>query len=324
MNLLRKIERICLVGHLVSMAFGLAGLLLVMPHPEFLDYLPAGQLLFRWSLAGGGVAYILLGTIAVALYAYRTLGLRALLSFMIPAIAISLASELVGTGTGFPFGEYSYLNGLGFKISGRVPFTIPLSWFYLGLVSYLLARVGLQARHPALQTRSYQLLVLAIVRHTAAIGLGAVLLTSWDFVLDPAMSQTAMPFWYWHEPGAFYGMPYQNFAGWMATGSLFIAVAALIWRFQSVSVKGISLDLPLAIYLGNFAFAMVMSMAAGFWVPIGLGLLLGALPAILCWKQSKVFESDRTKEELELGAFESNSPQASTVSGNTVGASAKS
>ncbi|MEB3212044.1 MAG: carotenoid biosynthesis protein, partial [Leptolyngbyaceae bacterium] len=145
MSLIEKIERSCLIGHLVSMAFGLAGLLLVMPNPGFLDYLPAGQVMFRWSLAGGGVVYILLGTVAVALYAYRTLGLRALLSFMIPAIAISLTAELVGTGTGFPFGDYSYLNGLGFKVAGRVPFTIPLSWFYLGLSSYLLARVGLGA-----------------------------------------------------------------------------------------------------------------------------------------------------------------------------------
>jgi putative membrane protein len=27
-----------------------------------------------------------------------------------------------------------------------------------------------------------------------------------------------------------------------------------------------------------------MSLAAGFYVPIGLGILTGALPAILCWR----------------------------------------
>ncbi|WAL62073.1 gamma-carotene 1'-hydroxylase CruF [Thermocoleostomius sinensis] len=278
MKRLADIERFCLVGHLISMGFGLAGLLLVMPHPEFLSFVPAGQTLFRWSMAGGGVTYILLGTIAVAIYAYRMLGWRNWLTFMLPAVLISLSSELLGTSTGFPFGDYSYLSGLGYKIAGLVPFTIPLSWFYLGFSSYVLARAGLGrlfANRPWLW-------------QVSAIALGALLLTSWDFVLDPAMSQTAMPFWYWHQPGAFFGMPYQNFAGWLGTGIIFMTVAALFWRKRSIVLPASQLDFPLVVYLGNFAFAMIMSMAAGFWIPIGLGLLVGVVPAVVCWKLAQV------------------------------------
>lgn len=285
MNRLMKVERFCLIGHLVSMAFGLAGLLLVMPNPGFLDYVPAGQTLFQWSMAGGGVVYIVLGTIAVSIYAYRTIGISRWLTFMGAAIAISLGSELLGTGTGFPFGEYSYLSGLGYKIAGRVPFTIPLSWFYLGLSAYLLARAGLAAQGDRIGQG------WGWVRQVGAIALGALLLTSWDFVLDPAMSQTVLPFWYWHQPGAFFGMPYQNFAGWMATGIAFMAVAAIAWRRQTLAMPQSDLHIPLIVYLGNFVFAMVMSMAAGFWVPIGLGILLGVLPAVLCWQQAKSLES---------------------------------
>ncbi len=321
MGLLARAERICLIGHLVSMAFGLAGLLLVMPHPEFLSYIPAGQAMFRWSMAGGGVIYIVLGTIAVALYAYRSIGMRGLFLFMVPAIAISLSSELIGTGTGFPFGEYSYLNGLGFKLLGRVPFTIPLSWFYLGISSYLLARSGLAPQPLAVASphTPHSSWGWGIVRQASAIGLGAVILTSWDFVLDPAMSQTALPFWYWHEPGAFFGMPYQNFAGWMLTGSIFMAIAALLWRWQGVSIQGISLNLPLVVYLSNFAFAMVMSMAAGFWVPIGMGILLGVAPAVLCWRQHNLLENKRCEERLAAS-----DAAPSNVSATTVGASTKS
>ncbi|HEY9734880.1 MAG TPA: carotenoid biosynthesis protein [Trichocoleus sp.] len=275
MRHLLTIERVCLFGHLASMAFGLAGLLWVMPHPEFLAHLPAGQTMFQWSMAGGGVVYILLGTLTVALYAYRTVGWTALLGFLIPAVGISLASELLGTSTGFPFGHYSYLNGLGYKIGGLVPFTIPLSWFYLGFSSYVLARNGL------LRSSGNVALKLA-----GAIFLGATLLMSWDFVLDPAMSQTAMPFWYWHQPGAFFGMPYQNFVGWLGTGIVFMTVATLIWQIRSKDYRLTreSLNTPLAVYLGNFAFATVMSLGAGFWVPILLGLLVGAVPAVLFWK----------------------------------------
>ncbi len=308
-------ERFCLIAHLVSMAFGLAGLLWVMPHPEFLTLVPAGQTLFRWSMAGGGVMYIVLGTIAVALYAYRTLGANVWLTFMISAVAISLSSELLGTSTGFPFGDYSYLSGLGYKIAGRVPFTIPLSWFYLGLSSYLLARRGLLSDQPQ---------SLRWLRHLGAIALGALLLTSWDFVLDPAMSQTALPFWYWHQPGAFFGMPYQNFAGWMGTGIIFMAIAALVWPRSTPLLNRAQLNTPLIVYLGNFVFAMVMSLAAGFWVPILLGLALGVGPAVLCWWRSPlaIEAADQTEESSRM-ADASGESALSPMPATPVGASGK-
>jgi len=279
MRHLLTIERFCLYGHLVAMAFGLAGLLWVVPHPQMLTYVPAGQRLFQWSMAGGGVGYILLGTVAMALYSYRRLGLKATLSFFLAAVGISLASELLGTSTGFPFGHYSYLNGLGYKVAGLVPFTIPLSWFYLGLASLLLARAGLKVGQGK----------LGGLRSLVAILLGSVLLTSWDFVLDPAMSQTALPFWYWHQPGAFFGMPYQNFAGWLGTGVVFMSVGVALWRLLAVSPQsaGESLTVPLIIYLGNFVFALVMSLAAGFYVPILMGLVTGVMPALICWRTSR-------------------------------------
>jgi carotene biosynthesis associated membrane protein len=273
MDRLHQIERWCLWGHVLSMAFGLAGLLVVMPHPELLEPIPAGPTLYNWSLAGGGVAYILMGAVAVTLYTYRTLGRYALLTFLIPAIAISLGAELLGTSTGFPFGDYSYLNGLGYKVAGLVPFTIPLSWFYLGISAYLLARGCLFKGAPTLS------------RQVGAIAIGALLLMSWDFVLDPAMSQTALPFWYWHTPGAFFGMPYQNFLGWFGTGAVFTTVAALLWQRQSIGVLSRQqLTVPLVVYLANFVFAMVMSLASHMVVPVLLGLLVGATPAWLCWR----------------------------------------
>ncbi|MGA7937329.1 MAG: carotenoid biosynthesis protein, partial [Kovacikia sp.] len=122
MKVLVTVERIGLVGHVVSLVFGLAGLLLVLPNPAFIATLPPiGQALFGWSMAGGGVVYIVLGAITIALYAYRTVGWRNWLGFMLPAMILSLSSELVGTSTGFPFGHYRYLNGLGYKIAGLVP-----------------------------------------------------------------------------------------------------------------------------------------------------------------------------------------------------------
>lgn len=290
MRRLIAIEKALLIGHIVSMAFGLAGLLLVLPHPEFVANLPDfGKTAFAWSMAGGGVVYMVLGMAAVAVYAYRTLGVWHWLGFMVPAISLSLCSELLGTSTGFPFGHYRYLSGLGYKIAGLVPFTIPLSWFYLGFSAYVIARVGLST-----------LALPQWLQNLGAIAIGAVLLTSWDFVLDPAMSQTTMPFWIWEQPGAFFGMPYENFAGWFGTGCVFMTVATLIWQVQPVKLPSQDLTLPFVMYLGNFGFATVMSIGAGIYPPIFLGLLTGILPLILLYNRAKAVASGQTVPTSEV------------------------
>ena len=277
MKQLVRAERFCLIGHIVSKAFGLAGMLLVVPHAEvILNLAAAGKSVVQWSIeksmSGGGVTDILLGIVAVSIYAYRTLGLIPWLTFMLPAMFISLGSELLGTSTGFPFGDYSYLSGLGYKIAGLVPFTIPLSWFYMGFASYLIARVGLDTT-----------LKSSWLRHTGAIALGALLFTCWDFALEPAMSQTGIPFWYWQQPGAFFGTPYQNYAGWFGTGALFMSVTAILWSKTPIKLNRSQLSLPLVVYLSNFAFAAALSLAAGFWIPVLLGLLLGVAPVLVLW-----------------------------------------
>jgi uncharacterized membrane protein len=281
MNKLLTVEKALLIGHILSMAFGLAGLLLVLPNPSFIASLPEiGQTAFRWSMVGGGVVYMVLGMAAVAFYSFRTLGIWHTLVFMIPSIGLSLGSELLGTSTGFPFGHYRYLDGLGYKISGLVPFTIPLSWYYLGFSAYLIARAGLA---------NWQ--VSDWIKKVSAIAIGSILLTSWDFVLDPAMSQTTLAFWVWEQPGAFFGMPYQNFAGWFGTGCVFMTVATLLWQLKPMKLPNTELGLPLVMYLGNFAFAMVMSLAAQIYIPIFLGILTGVIPILVLYKLASETES---------------------------------
>lgn len=270
------VERACLIGHALALAFGLAGLLLVLPNPNFISALPEfGQMAFGWSMANGGVAYILLGAVTVALYAYRTLGIRHWLTFMLPAVFLSLGSELLGTSTGFPFGAYGYLSGLGYKIAGLVPFTIPLSWFYVGLCCYVLARVGLE---------NLRLPVWA--RLLGAIVLGSVLLTAWDFVLDPAMSQSPYPFWEFKEVGEFFGMPYRNMSGWLGTGAIFMTVASLFWGKAPLNLTRSQLTVPLVVYLINFAFGAIITVTQldrGFLIPTLISIVLGVVPAIgLC------------------------------------------
>lgn len=300
-------ERLFLIAHAVSMAFGLAGLLLVLPNPQFIATLsPAGQALFGWGMTTGGVAYIVLGAIALSIYAYRNLGAWRWLSFLLPSFCLSLTSELLGTSTGFPFGHYQYLSGLGYKVAGLVPFTIPLSWFYMGLVSYLIADAGLNGRHNFAKAGAW----INALRRISGIALGALLLTAWDLVLDPAMSQTAFPFWQFQELGVFFGMPYRNLAGWMGTGALFMAVSAFLWRRNPPVLNRSQLSVPIATYLINFAFGATITFNAGFSVPVVLGFALGVLPVFLLWYCALPAE---VKDTTEIAPIASGSVASGSV-----------
>jgi len=303
MKQLVVVERACLIGHCLSLFFGLAGLLLILPNPTLVAALPPfGQQVFGWSMAGGGVVYIVLGAITVAIFAYRTVGWRNWLGFMLPAVFLSLGSELLGTSTGFPFGHYGYLSGLGYKIAGLVPFTIPLSWFYLGFSTYLLARAGLEARGWN-----------GWLSKLTAIALGAVLLTSWDFVLDPAMSQAAYPFWQFQDVGEFFGMPYRNLTGWVGTGALFMTVATLFWRTPTVSPGRDRLWVPLLVYLINFAFGAVITVTqldSRFLIPTAIGVVVGVLPAVWLWWSSG---SPQATPQLTVAAQANSGEEADAI-----------
>ncbi len=123
-----------------------------------------------------------------------------------------------------------------------------------------------------------------------AIALGALLLTAWDFVLDPAMSQTPYPFWEFQDPGQFFGMPYRNLSGWLGTGALFMSVAAFFWRKVSLQLTRRQLTLPLVIYLVNFAFGAMITVSqldVRFWIPTAISVVLGVVPAVLLWWSAK-------------------------------------
>ncbi|MFZ4666287.1 MAG: gamma-carotene 1'-hydroxylase CruF [Prochlorotrichaceae cyanobacterium] len=307
MTRLLTIERFCLIGHVLSMLFGLAGLLWVLPNPDLIMALPAqGLTLFQWSLSGGGVVYMVLAAIAVSLFAYRNLGTYRWLAFMFPAIFLSLGSELLGTSTGFPFGHYHYLSGLGYKIAGLVPFTIPLSWFYLGFSTYVLAAAGLTRLSYSFGKGKEAL--PPFLRVLGTIALGIILLTAWDLVLDPAMSQAPFKFWEFQEAGQFFGMPYRNLSGWMATGAVYMGVASLLWGTKPIFLGRQQLVLPLVLYVVNFgfgAFITIVQLDKIFLLPAALGVILGLVPALFLWW---VAGSPAEQQPTDLAETSLNSP----------------
>src|SRR5690554_2762930 len=102
-----KLARALLIGHIAALAFGVAGLLLALPHPEGWSADPTAQAVFAFGMAYGGATHILFGAAAMFAFAWLTLGRRRTLIFFVVATTLTQASELIGTGTGWPFGNYA-------------------------------------------------------------------------------------------------------------------------------------------------------------------------------------------------------------------------
>ena len=126
-----RLAQLALVGHVVLLVFsGIAfATFLAPPAPAWLQT-PANQRVASFMFMFGGQTTVVLGALAALLHAARRLGWRTALAVFVVAFSISLASELTGTTTGYPFGPYSYTTQLGYLIGGREPFNIPTSWLF--------------------------------------------------------------------------------------------------------------------------------------------------------------------------------------------------
>ena len=264
-----RVVKIFFLYHLAALLFGIAGLLVMLPHPELWSWNPYLTEVFDFGIRYAGSMHIIFGAATMLLFGLLFVGPRKALIFFIASTAISLSMELIGTSTGFPFGAYSYSSFLGFKILDHVPFSIPLSWFYMGFTSYILASVIV----PRLWQRHHTFLSLV---------LGAYFLTVWDLALDPAMASNYLPlhFWMWHQTGPYFGMPISNLVGWSVTGLAFMGVSRLLWR-SNLDPKRLVIWLPFGMYAANIGFAVVLDLSASLWIPSFMAVILGVIPASL-------------------------------------------
>jgi uncharacterized membrane protein/1-acyl-sn-glycerol-3-phosphate acyltransferase len=281
-----RVVKILFLCHLAALLFGIAGLLVMLPHPELWSWNPYLIEVFNFGISYAGSLHIIFGAATMLLFGWLLVGPRKTLIFFIASTTISLSMELIGTSTGLPFGPYSYTSFLGIKILDHVPYSIPLSWFYMGFTSYILASVMvprlLQRRHanansrlPLAEQASRKVTLWSLI-------LGTYFLTVWDLALDPAMASNNLPlhFWIWHQTGPYFGMPISNLVGWSVTGLAFMGVSRLLWR-TNLDPKRIIVWLPFGMYAANIGFAVALDLSARLWIPTLMAIFLGVVPASL-------------------------------------------
>lgn len=102
--------------------------------------------------------------------------------------------EIVGVKTGFPFGDYSYSEVLGWNFF-EVPPLIGINWLIVIWGAHSIART--------IMVPSYlRWLVTAVL----AVGL--------DFLIEPVAIK--FEFWYWHSPSP----PLENYLGWFGVACI--------------------------------------------------------------------------------------------------------
>ena len=259
-----------MIAHTALIVFSTAALVtfLADPSPETQSWLARepNATVYRIAWTFSGPTYVVLGFLAALLHAGARLGWRRVLPMFGVASAVALGSELLGTSTGYPFGGYSYTPMLGYRILGLVPFPIPISWTFILYCGLAMCGRLLPARDDG-RTR----LVWAAV--------AAAILTAWDVAMDPAMVKTYH--WVWHEPGAFYGMPYTNWIGWLVTG---FVIAWLMLRFVPPSEIARQVSpgrFPLLLYAVNGIMPIAICARYGFVWAVVFGTLAMAVPVLL-------------------------------------------
>lgn len=224
---------------------------------------------------------VLLAAGVLAVWLARRGGWRWLPAFG-AVYALSLGSELLGTGYGVPFGPYAYTDLLGWKWFGLVPALIPLSWFFMAVPSYGLASRALAARGAPLARA-----VREATGHAGAVGrifLGSLLLLAWDLALDPAMSEVTR-YWVWGERGPYYGMPLMNLFGWYVTGVALMTVlewlGARSWLGEArggAQGRAGATGWLAVFYAANLILPLGMTLAAGLWgAAVATVLVLGGV-----------------------------------------------
>ena len=163
------------------------------------------------------------GAAAMVIHANFAYGLRFSASLLFLTFTYSLAVEIIGSKTGWPFGTYHYDHSLGLAIAG-VPLVVPFAWIMI----------------------SYPVLIVA-----RRIGKGWVFLygggalMAWDLFLDPQMVSAHRWSWSFHGTSIPFEheIPLSNAAGWLLAGMGIMAL--LHWALPKDRRKhGASLLLP--------------------------------------------------------------------------------
>jgi putative membrane protein len=198
--------------------------------------------------------------VALALPSYialvRWLGPARGIALLLILSILPLAVEGYAVATGIPYGGFTYSADLGYRAFGLVPWTVAFAYLPMLLGAVTLAGTA------------------AGTSWTRLVPAGVLVLLLVDLVIDPAVVHAGL--WVWTDGGAYYGVPTSNFAGWVLTGVVYIALFRLIAGGRPIpGTVAASLLLILAFWTGYLT-------RSGLAIPalLGAALAVGTVPVV--------------------------------------------
>jgi len=175
------------------------------------------------------------------------------------------------------YSYYHYTDVLGSKL-GHVPLLIPIAWFMMIYPSYVIANLLVAGRSLVNGAGLSRLIWLALV--------GSLVMTAWDLSVDVILSGPGAQAWIWHDGGPYFGIPVQNFAGWVLTTFTVYMLYRLFERWVALRplapLTFATAALPLVAYagmalsqmlLGNPALQVIIPFTMGLPVLVAAGRL---------------------------------------------------
>lgn len=209
---------------------------------------------FDW-LSLGSTALLATGVFGYAWDNYRE---NAFTLFAV-AFTFGVIIEFIGYQTGFPFGDYSYTQGVPHLLG--VPLIVPLGWF------------------------AFTLIALNISPVKGRLWLAPWALVAWDVGLDPLMVNRGI----WTFAGGwYYGVPLSNFVGWYFAGVLLVGglmrLEPRLMTARSLSLQVTFIAQVFLLSVGLVWFGVPFA-ALAFLLAMGSVLMLSGVPQM--WRQQQ-------------------------------------
>lgn len=235
------------------------------------------------SLLTFGLIIASLLMFAICFWSARTLiGWRGAWGFAALSLPLGWFAEQMGTSRGWFFGQYSYTDVLGPAL-GNVPLTIPLMWFALTWLAWLMACLILW-HQPVPDKMAWPGRVLSAL-------LAAMIVTAFDLGADPYFVHVLHAWIMQRTDGGWFGETLKGFAGWMEVSFVIVLAAQVLVKPKLVASRGQHQRLAVLAPLGIYAACMVFQMCLGHPVEtrvvafFAMGIpLLVALAAWWSWQ----------------------------------------
>ena len=152
--------------------------------------------------------------------------------FFVVCFCTGIAVEVVGTSTGYLFGEYAYGKTLGWGYR-NVPFVIGINWFIIIYCSGITVNRFLEKISAKLETMTGP--PSPAIRFFSLISDGAMLAVFFDWILEPAAIK--LGYWQWLGSGE---IPTYNYMCWFIISFALMCVFTFL-KFEKKNIFAVNL-----------------------------------------------------------------------------------